>query len=292
MKNKSIFNENYFKILDCLENAGYNGVSLQEKFDLSEKVFLKHIANLRKVGFKITKKNNKYYYDKFLNSLSLNDVEKSLLAHILTLSETYLNKKKYQNVEELIKKIAHLSSSKNYEEILEKFLNYKKIEFFDIYNERINLLNEYIEKKEEIVVTLRSKKEYEFTANELVWKNNRIYVKYLENDKAKSLSIEKIVKITPKNEPKENIRSQEVFFELYGHLAKSYLLKADERVVDIYPDRIVIANSQKDKNLLFRRFLRYDTLCKVILGKADVEHFKNLITNAINNLSTLDFETT
>ncbi len=290
MLNKSIFNENYFKILDYLENAGFEGVCLQANLNMSEKVFLKHITNLRKAGFKIIKKNNTYFYDKFFNSLSLNDLEKSLLAHILTLSDTYLNKKKHENIEKLIEKIAHLSSSKDYEEILEKFLNYKKIEFCNVYNERIKLLNEYIEKKEKIIVTLRSKKEYEFVAQDLVWKNNRIYVKYQEDDKTKSLAIEKIVKIISKNEPKEDLRSQEVFFELYGHLAKSYLLKAQERVVDVFPDRIVIANSQKDKNLLFRRLLRYDTLCKVILGKADVEHFKKLITSAINNLSTLDFD--
>lgn len=290
MKTKSTFNENYFKILDFLENSSQDGIDLQSNFNLSEKVFLKHITNLRKAGFKIVKKNDIYFLDKYCNTLDLNDVEKSLLAHILTLSDTYLNKKKNENVQSLIKKIAHLSTSKNYDEILEKFLRYKKIEFYNLYDKKIELLKKYIEDKEKIIITLRSKKEHKLVPQELIWKNNKIYVTYVEEQKNKSLSIEKIIKIIPKNTIKETIRSTEVFFELYGHLAQSYLLKEDERIVDFFQDKIVIASSQKDKNLLFKRLLRYDTLCKVILPKTDVETFKNLITASINNLSTLDLE--
>lgn len=290
MRENSTFSEDYIKILNYLEKAGDEGATLRENFDMSKRVFSRHIANLKKAGFKITKKKNLYYYDNYFNSLSLDDVEKSLLAHILVLAEKYLSKKTNQTINSLVKRISRLSSRQNYNEILERFTNYLQIEFFELYGERIKILQTYIEKKEGLRVTLRSKRTIDFYPLELIWKNNSLFVLYEEDEKKKTLAIEKIIKFAQLNAKKDQKRNNEVYYELYGRLIKSYLLKPKERLVDSFKDRIVIANGEKNKNMLFKRLLRYDTLCRVILPNTDVENFKKLITNAIDNISALSFE--
>ena len=97
--------------------------------------------------------------------------------------------------------------------------------------------------------------------------------------------MENIAKIAPFEqdeifEPNE----KETIFELYGKLSKSYLLKENERIIDNYPDKIVVANSSKDKDALLKRLLRYDTLCKVLFPKEDVEKFSEIIKKSLENI--------
>ena len=79
--------------------------------------------------------------------------------------------------------------------------------------------------------------------------------------------------------------SQEVIFELYGKLSKSYLLKEEERIVHSSKDKIVIASYAKDKAKLYRRLLRYDILCKVTFPKREANEFKKMLEKALANLS-------
>ena len=81
--------------------------------------------------------------------------------------------------------------------------------------------------------------------------------------------------------------TKETIFELYGKLAKTYAIKDDERLVEFGKDRIVIANSENSKEKLFRRLLRYDSLCKILFPKEDVEQFRNLVQKALDNLDGL-----
>lgn len=77
---------------------------------------------------------------------------------------------------------------------------------------------------------------------------------------------------------------KEIIFELYGKLANSYILKDNERIVDKFADKIVIANSSLDKEGLFKRLLRYDIFCKVLFSKDDREEFKKFVQNSIKSI--------
>lgn len=109
------------------------------------------------------------------------------------------------------------------------------------------------------------------------------------NDKNTNNFKEKIKYATEVKIIKMNNNSQEneTFFELYGKLIKSYRLKENERVVDFNDEKLVIASSNSDKNELFRRLLRYDTLCRVIFPKKDVNNFKKLIEKSLANINEI-----
>lgn len=111
--------------------------------------------------------------------------------------------------------------------------------------------------------------------------NNQEIPKGKYKEKIKYTTEVKIIKMN-KN-PQEN----ETFFELYDKLIKSYRLKENERVVDFNNEKLVIASSNPDKDELFRRLLRYDTLCKVIFPKKDVNGFKKLIEKSLANINEI-----
>ena len=91
------------------------------------------------------------------------------------------------------------------------------------------------------------------------WKKNKIFLKYFdESNDLKEILIDDIVRIDSSKEEFKITEKKELIFELYGKLAKSYLLKEDERVIDFTKEKLVIANSSQDKQMLFRRLLRYD----------------------------------
>ena len=99
--------------------------------------------------------------------------------------------------------------------------------------------------------------------------------------------IDKIVKIIPFEFIEDEIENKETIFELYGRLAKTYLLKSHERVVESTKTSLIVASCEKNKTLLFKRLLRYDTLCKVIQPQEDVKTFKKLIEKSLKNINNI-----
>ena len=66
-------------------------------------------------------------------------------------------------------------------------------------------------------------------------------------------------------------------FEIMGRLAKTYTLYEGERVIKIKEDSIVVSNNYEDKAELYKRLLRYGTLCKIISTQDDIERFKQML---------------
>ena len=98
------------------------------------------------------------------------------------------------------------------------------------------------------------------------------------------IPVEKIVKIVPEARIEKLPEAKETIFELYGRLAKIYVLKENERIIDSFSDRLVIANGSCDKEILFRRLLRYDELCKILFSSEDVIKFKKMIQKSLDNI--------
>ena len=108
-----------------------------------------------------------------------------------------------------------------------------------------------------------------------------------EKNENKTILFEDITKIIPIDESENDIEfKNETIFELYGRLAKNYRLKENERLIEKFPNKIVIANSNSDKKVLFKRLLRYDVLCKIIHSKNDVKEFQNLVNNSLRKLKS------
>lgn len=249
--------------------------------------FHKQIALLKKAGFKISRKKDSYKLMVFKNVFELKNFETSVLAYLLSLSCVSMSAKKINEFIEIIEKILYLADEKSYLETIEKFNYLKGIFLKDFYSEKLKVIQKYIEKKHTLKVTLTSKNEFLLKPTHLEFGKEKIYIIFLDvkNKETKRISVEKIVKITPLDfDLKTLSEKRETIFELYGSLAKTYLLKEEERVIDITKNKLVIANYDQDKKLLFQRLLRYDILCKVILPKKDAQNFQNLIEQSIENI--------
>ncbi|MBQ3310471.1 hypothetical protein IJG72_00180 [bacterium] len=78
-------------------------------------------------------------------------------------------------------------------------------------------------------------------------------------------------------------------FELSNRLAKNYVLRNGEHIIDsALTNNLVVINQQEPKEILYRRLLRYGRNCKIISSQRDKDAIKRLITNTLKNYGIED----
>ncbi len=200
-----------------------------------------------------------------------------------------MSKKKAKNLKTAIEKILLLSSKEKYDEIHNKFELFKKAKIYSDYSDKISEFEELINKNKITKITTQSNQSYILKPINIIMDEKNIYFHFYDEEKNenKTILFEDITKIIPIDESENDIEfKNETIFELYGRLAKNYRLKENERLIEKFPNKIVIANSNSDKKVLFKRLLRYDVLCKIIHSKNDVKEFQNLVNNSLRKLKS------
>ena len=285
---KNITKNSIYELFNLLESGEYDKNYILNYLQIKTPTFYKNIEKLKSCGFKILKQNEKYSIIRYKNVLEFNNKEKSTIAYMLNFALKYLPKYKYNNFKSFLNKYITLANKIDNLEIQKKFQLIKKYDLIEEYEEKIDTLEEYILKKQKIQITLRSNRTFTIKPLSFDWKKDKpvlYYINVMKNIEEK-LNIENIAKITPNIQNDYIIQEEEIIFELYGKLAKRYLLKKDERVVKNKKDSLIVATSTKDKEALFKRLLRYDTLCRILFPKKEVEAFNKLIDKAIINLES------
>lgn len=79
-----------------------------------------------------------------------------------------------------------------------------------------------------------------------------------------------------------------VVFELKGRLAKAYKLKSDEKIINYNPNKVIVSNSAEDKNILFKRLLKYGEHCKILQPKSAQREFLTMVDKVMLNLERDD----
>ena len=82
-----------------------------------------------------------------------------------------------------------------------------------------------------------------------------------------------------KQKPQKQVKGSpsSVLFKLKGRLAKSYMLKKGEMLLETGDDFIIISNKNEDRELLIRRLLRYYDKCEILYPKTCRERIVELI---------------
>lgn len=75
-----------------------------------------------------------------------------------------------------------------------------------------------------------------------------------------------------------------VIFELKGRLAKSYKLKTDEKIINFSPECLIVSNFSEDKDILFKRLLKYGENCTILQPKSAQKEFLELVNKILMNL--------
>ncbi|MBR2069237.1 MAG: hypothetical protein IJ877_05690 [Candidatus Gastranaerophilales bacterium] len=277
-----------FRVFQMLDRGFGDKDEIIENLQIGVSTFYKSIQKLKDAGFNIKKQNNFYSLERYKHILFLDNKEKSVVAYMLNTAYKFLPKYKYKSFQSFVKKFLLLASEVDYNEIAEKFQLIKKYSLIDEYEEKFNTIEFFILQKEPVKVTLHSNRIIFMTPLRFDWKQEKstLYYKNIMKEKEEKITLEQIAKIEGLDEEEYTPKRNEIIFELYGNLAKRYLLKKEERVIKAKKDSLVIASGAKDKEALFKRLLRYDTLCKVLFPKTEVNSFNKLIDKAIMNINS------
>ena len=285
---KSIDNKNSLNIIAMLLDGKILISYILDCLDISSSTLYKHIKVLKKAGFHIRRENDYYELFVYKNCAKFANYELSILSYLLLIVNIMLPKKKFEYFYSAINKILCLTNKQNYYKVKDTFENLKKASISEYYSEKISILNKYINSKNKVKIIIKDTEEMEIFPIELYWEKEKLNLKYIDlENETKTILLDNIVQICEKNDEIKFTQEHETIFEIRGKLAKSYLLKENERIIDSYRDKIIVANSQKDKDKLFRRLLRYDIYCKVLLPKVDVLKFKEMIEKSLANIEEI-----
>ena len=280
---------NILNIYKNLYENDKNNADIQELTDIKLSTLYKYIAIFKKAGFTIIKRKGEYKLASYSNSVKLSDAEEGLIAYLLLLSNMLLSKRKNKVFSDLISKMLKFTNKNTENEVYKKSERMKKSVNTDIYSEKIELFEKYKNEGFEIAVILKNGKKLELLPKRILYGEKKIYFCFInKNRETEQIDINKIVKLTPKKKKlRLNDNSEEIIFELYGRLSKNYLLKEGERMVCGTSNKLIVANSCSDKEKLFRRLLRYDTLCKVKFPKKNMLDFKKIIEKSLENIESI-----
>jgi len=287
---KNLINKNsIFKLIKMLDMEQCEKEVILKHLQIALPTFYKNIQKIKQAGFKIEKKNNIYLLKKYKNILKLENNEKSTIAYMLNMALMYLPKYKFDNFQNFINKFLLMASECDYLEVYKKFRLIRKCSLIEKYEEKIDTLEIFILKKEKAKITLRSNRKILIRPLRFDWKKDSPELHYINLSKntEEKINVESIAKIENPNTAENNIYNNEIIFELYDTLAKRYLLKKEERIVKNTKNSLIIASSSKDKQTLFKRLLRYDTLCKILFPKNEVDEFNKIIDKAIINIDSM-----
>ncbi|MBR1616560.1 hypothetical protein IJ670_00260 [bacterium] len=257
-----------------------------EKLNIMTPTFYKYLAKYNDADFKIQKIDNFYQINIYKNVLKLNEPEKSAIAYMMNIARIYLPDYKYKIFRNFCDNFLMLSNSYTHKEIYEKYNTLRHAYFVEEFGDKINILERFMKEKKDVVVTLKNKKEFFITPLKFDYKKDNIVLvcedKIMQKDE--TILLKNIVKISSLKGKKMQIQKNEIIYELTGRLASTYLLKQNERIISSSANSLKIACKYDNKSVLFKRLLRYDTLCRVLFPKTEVQEFKKLIDKSIENI--------
>ena len=257
--------------------------------EIRKETLLKYIKTLNHAGYKIEKNGNKYTIKEYPTKLNLSNSSINTLIQLQKFIQGLYRHKLSVDYSEFID---HLSKylSKEKQNKISKLKNSNK----DIFKEYLHCkdilttIDDYINRGRKLEITTLSQKKILLDSPELDYYDKEIYLSGY-NKKTKELSsipIEIITKINLSSQVSSKINIYpSIIFKLKEKLAHTYKLKTNEKILsyDKEKQELTILNTKEDKNLLFRRIIRYGLLCEIQSPKYIKEEFKEFISQMRKN---------
>ncbi len=284
MKNSKL---NILELFKALQDECLTQEDVERKFQIKEQTFYKYIKNFKQAGFDVIKTGNSYSINKYANAVSLDLSDMDFLAEINKISENMLSSAESDKTEKIIKKMLSMTDTDTYKKACDMFISQRKSAGYNNFKDKINLFEKYLKLKIICEITVKNKGIFRLRPYKVSYRKNKVYFNFINDDnKIKTILADKLINIEPEMSVKiGNPEGKETIFEIYGHLAKTYILREEETVVDCFENGIRIANGGKDKEVLFKRLLRYDILCKIIYPESDKIKFEEYIDKSLNNIN-------
>ena len=251
--------------------------------------FYRYIQYIKESGFIIKNKKGFYKIYAFRKKDILDKKDEMIFANILFLAQNYLSKQKSSTILETMTNTLQNYEEKSYTNIKNLFDELKIQNLKQDIKNKIEQFQNYINCNKIVEITTKNNKNFLIKPKEIIFEKDEAFVKFFDKkektDNIISLNSIKKVIIMEENIITNN-NTTETIFELNNKLSKSYILKENERIVDKYPNKLIVANSSNNKKDLFKRLLRYDVYCKILFPKQDVESFKNFVKQSIENINS------
>lgn len=288
MTNQSTNRYNPLYFMKALLSGESLVIEFLEKLNIKNSTLSKYLNILKEAGFTIRKRGNKIEILRYAKKVKLEEYELKVFSYLYLLSYLALSTSEFKQANHIFEKMLSMSCVEDLREVLELFDKYKQLSFFKYYNDKMEILKKYLNGDERIIITTKNQEEISIVPIEFNWKGLNIYLKYSNKQNEVCLiSLDEIIKIAEDKKSFYIRTERDTIFELSGKLAKTYLLREEERVIDVVKDKIVISNSSLDKEKLFKRLLRYDKYCKITFPQCDVEKFKEIINKSLANINKI-----
>ena len=292
--------ETSMRVLDLLKNLCKNPLDseeiIQEIEETSEKIYRKEIVTkylntLKLLGLKIKKINNKYTLENTLEKIDFSKEELSLIKFLEKYSKDMNNESLYKNISESLQIIEKSFSKDTLALIKENNIKIYKPKKLNPTNDiDLKIYEKYCKEDLKIEIVYKdlsddTEKKYKVTPLKIKYKKDNpllVCYDYKENVYREFLikNITKSVQ-TPQKNTKDYPSS--VTFKLKGKLAKNYVLKNDEKVIEQDKDYIIVSNTKEDRNILLRRLIRYYDKCEILYPK----EFRNSMIQKLQEIENL-----
>jgi len=250
----------------------------------SKSIIGKYINTCKAYGCEIIKKNNKYHLQKLPIVLPLTETDLSTLKKFIRFAKKLKSEKtekEFGNLCELINKqipqnitIGSLVNTRLDNEVakLEKLCvdNLKlKITYKDWSEEVKTITCSPIEVKSDSIVSLIA-----YTATEVL-----------------NIPYENIIEISQlPNKASSLVMSTNAIYRLRGRLAKRYILRENEQIINMETNSITILNKNEAMDTLIKRLIRYDIYCEIISPKNYREEFARMLEATLANYGITEIE--
>ncbi len=259
---------------------------INQKNNISVKNFtiLKYLRTMKKLNYKFIKEKNVYYLISTPFELDVNnDLINKFFGSYLTIMNKY-NSNSQEKAKTIYSKISPFLKIKSINLLNKKYYsnenNAKKKYaipeiFVNICEEKSRIKIKYTENNQILVFIIEP--------NEIVLNGGEYFIYALNLKKRiyELFNIKNIISIERLNQKnKFQYKKEKVLLQLTDKLAKSYTMKKDEKLIQKNQNGTIIMTYFYDREIFFRRILRYQTSCKIIapkfLRKEYLEFVKNL----------------
>lgn len=259
----------------------------RENIVVTKETLVKYFKTIRQSGCILRKKQGKFYLESIPFTLNLSDCDYDNIEIFANLGVGLYGDNVKASLKDAIKKILSMTDKGVYEKYISLFSKSEKdIQEPFIYKEKIAKLLKYGRDNAKIKILYNDEK---ILISHISFKyiDDNVYLhafnEIIKNYELYLLKDIKEIYSTPE------VSTQCVFapytvFEISGRLMRTYTLYEGERVIKVKNDSIVISNNLEDKNQLYRRLVRYGTLCKIISTGNDIAKFNEMLDKMRANL--------
>jgi len=254
---------------------------------VNKETISKYFATLRNAGCDIQKRKNKFYIK--YPVLNFTNTELNTLSILQKTASNLCSKKDNDEFLKFIDKLFTLVDKTEvnyYKNILQNSENKSLIdkELTNRFKDKIETISQFMGASAQKIKITYQEKIYNIIPLKFHYFKHSICLFGYDclNKVNKNFSLSHISDIKQTPILAQNMDfSLSTTFKIKGRLKNGYLLKEGE-ILSSYDDYAIVTNKNEDKEVLFKRLLKYGTYCEVLYPKSDREKFINLVENLIS----------